>query len=267
MLKKVKRKVKKNLQSINNGAHEVCQLFRDIAFTANRYILHGVNGKSSFYLPYFRSDYIQQTIFKTVNYFEKDNLDFVCKEWNNGIISERIKSTCTLDIGCNIGNHTLYYLNECNAQFVHCFEPIADTHRILCKNIRLNKLENKTKNYNVGVGTSSSMACISHYDKKNIGGTSIKIAEDGNIPVVSIDDLKITNVGLIKIDVEGFELNVLKGMVQTLKRDLPYITIEIRDSNFSEVLSLLESIGYQYVEIEEHRDYRDYNDYLFYVGK
>ena len=242
----------------------MCQLFRDVAFTANRYILHGVNGKSSLYLPYFRSDYIQQTIYKTVNYFEKDNLDFVCKKWNNGIISERIKNTCILDIGCNIGNHTLYYLNEGNAKFVHCFEPIEDTYRILCKNICLNKLENKTKIYNVGVGASSSMACISHYDKKNIGGTSIKIADDGDIPVISIDSLKIANIGLIKIDVEGFELNVLKGMTQTLKQEHPFVTIEIRDSNFEEAKGIFSNFGYQYVEIEEHLDCRDYNDYLFF---
>lgn len=264
MLKKIKRKAKKIVSLINNGICKVCQFFNDIAFIAKKNILHSANGNTAIYLPYFHSDYIQQTIYKTANYFEKDNLDFVCKEWNNGIISERIKNTCILDIGCNIGNHTLYYLNECNAKFVHCFEPIKDTCHILCRNICLNQLEQKTKIYNVGVGASSSMACINHYDKKNIGGTSIKIDDNGDIPIVSIDDLNINNIGLIKIDVEGFEINVINGMINTLKKQKPHICIEIRHTYFNEIHDILSTIGYEYIEIEDPQPWRDYNNYLFY---
>ncbi len=264
MLKKIKNIIKHYIFSLNKNFEKIKQNIKAIIFKKTGCVLNTNNGHAKFYLPNYSIDYIQNTIYKTKDYFEKDNLEYVCKKWRGGIISTVINNHGVLDIGSNIGNHTIYYANECNANLIYCFEPIAKTFNVLSKNIKLNNLESITKLYQVGVGAFSTNANIDFYDEKNIGGTKLIINAYGDIPVVSIDELKISNIGLVKVDVEGLEVEVLKGMLTTLEENHPYITIEIRDKNFEEAFQILSKLGYSYIEIEKHRDYRDYNDYLFY---
>lgn len=223
----------------------------------------GVN--SSFYLPYVENDLIQKLIALNHTYYEKDNLDFVCKKWQGGVVCDTIKDSLVLDVGANIGNHSLYYLNECNAKGVICFEPVQDTYNILKKNIEINGLDTRAKLMNVAVGISSAKADVGVYDINNIGGTTIELTDSGNIDVVSIDELNIQErVGLIKMDVEGFEIPAIKGAMKTISRYKPYLSIEIRESNFEEACQMLSAIGYNYLELDKITDYRDC---LFYMNK
>lgn len=217
---------------------------------------------SKMYLPYYATDLIQGIILHTADYYERDQLDKVCKEWNHGVVGKRIKESAVLDIGTNIGNHTLYYLNECQASFVYCFEPIQDTYNILKKNIQVNGLETRTQLNRFGIGEHQGKANIAEYDQNNIGGTSIEISNEGNIEVRSIDELDIKQkIGLIKVDVEGLEVEAVLGMIETIKKYHPYITIEINDGHFDTIWSQLQPLGYTYIEIAEHPNYCDY---LFY---
>lgn len=223
--------------------------------------------KSVFYIPYYRTDYIQSVIRRSKDYFERTNLDYVCKSWKQGSIGKAIQENVVLDIGANIGNHTLYYANEIGTRTIHCFEPIADTFRILKRNIELNKLSNRVHLHNIAVGRSNGHAEIKEYDKKNIGGTSVKESNTGSIKLMTIDSLDIKDkIGFVKIDVEGFELEVLYGMKETLKRDKPYIACEIRNHNLDEATTFLQEFGYVRTEIQPPVEWRNYNDYLFYLG-
>lgn len=218
--------------------------------------------RSRIYVPYYKTDLIQFLITSTRNYYEIDQLDYVCKEWNGGIIGEAIKVQAVLDVGTNIGNHTLYYLNECNAAFVYCFEPIEDTFRILKKNVKINHLEGKTQLNMFGIGEHSGKADINEFDNRNIGGTSIKMTDSGAIEVKAIDELNITRkIGLIKIDVEGLEIEAMKGMIETIRRNHPYITVEINKDHFDDINLMLYPLGYTYHIIADHKTYKDY---LFY---
>ena len=233
------------------------QIRREKIAKKNQYIFSLNNSVSRFYLPYYNVDFIQKTIATSANYFEINNLNLVCNQWHSGIIGEIIKNKAILDIGANIGNHTLYYISECGASSVYCFEPVKDTFYTLKKNIEINGAENIVHLFNKGVGSVSCNAKVALYNEPS---------ESGNIEIISIDELKIIeDIGLVKIDVEGFEIEVLKGMMKTLYKNKPYITIEIRDRNFDEAKSLLLPLGYEYQEIEPHLDWRDYNDYLFYI--
>ena len=218
--------------------------------------------KTKFYLPNVKTDSIQQYIFKNNNYFELNNLDYICHQWNNGAVGKAIENNVVLDIGANIGNHTLYYLNECNAKKVYCFEPVVDTYNVLYENIILNNLLERTCLYNVGIGSKSGKANISSYNMYNIGGTTIEMSDDGNISVVAIDDIDIPGfISMVKIDVEGFELYAIKGMQKTLEKYKPYLTIEIRNRHKNEVISLLSNLGYNHIMLDQDIDYADY---LFY---
>lgn len=217
---------------------------------------------SKFYLPYIRTDEIQKTIFKEKDYMESDTLDKICKEWRDGIIEKTMKNSVVLDIGANIGNHTLYFLNECNAQFVYCFEPADDTFQILTNNIIINHLEDRVQLMHVGVGSVSGNARIKQQRQHDTGYTQLEKSETGDITIVAIDDLDIRkNIGFIKIDVEGFELEVIKGLENTLKKDKPLIMIEVWNQNSEEIMSILNGIGYH----SDILDRREMNtDYLFY---
>jgi Flp pilus assembly protein TadD len=64
------------------------------------------------------------------------------------------------------------------------------------------------------------------YDAAHTGATHINRREPGLIPIGKLDDFKLTGVGYIKIDTEGFELNVLEGARETLLANKPIIIVE-----------------------------------------
>lgn len=206
--------------------------------------------KPVFYLPLYKKDYIQQRILTERNYYENDSLNYICKEWDNGIVSQAIKDNCILDIGANIGNHTLYFFFECGIAHAMCFEPIESTYNILKQNIEINHLEQETTLYRTAIGAGRGTASVFHYEKKNIGATQISLKKGGPISVISIDSLKIQkSIKLIKIDVEGFEKAVIDGAKKTIALHKPFIMIEIQPENLDHIKSVLMPLGYKFNHI------------------
>ncbi len=64
------------------------------------------------------------------------------------------------------------------------------------------------------------------------------------VETVTLDSLALRNVTFIKIDVEGHELEVLRGATETLRANRPVMMIEIRDHNLTQVRELLDGLGY-----------------------
>ena len=256
-LKKVLRKIKPLLYTWRFMRESV---YRLKGFEFN---IKGINSK--FYLPYIMTDDIQKEILYGKNYFERKSLDYIFKTWRDGEIGKVLTKGAILDIGANIGNHTLYYLNECNAKFVHCFEPMDDTFSILKRNIEINHLDSRVQLHNVGVGSHCGSASVCKCIDKNTGYTQLKPSEDaGGIKIVSIDEVNIQErVSFVKIDVEGFELEVLKGMQSLLKRDTPFLMVEIWNSNYEEAYKLLKNLGYKYEVLDE---YLKASEFLFYIN-
>ena len=57
-----------------------------------------------------------------------------------------------------------------------------------------------------------------------------RVVGDGSIPMVTVDSLGLSDIDMIKIDVEGYEMEVLKGAVQTLE-NLQYLMIELNNNS------------------------------------
>lgn len=252
--------------SKNNFFHKILAYIyywvADKYLLRNDYVFQPKNLKSIFYLPYIRTDMIQKTIFRYKNYFENRSLSFLCKVWKDGIIGNAIKNKAVLDIGANIGNHTLYFLNECQAKFVYCFEPATDTFKILQRNVEINHLEEVTSLINAGVGSSSGKGCIRSSREGNTGFTVIEPSLDGDVRIVAIDDMNICeSIGLVKIDVEGFEVEVLEGMLKTIEQNMPFMMIEVDNTNQNSVFSILERYGYKHISLNI---YGKNANYLFY---
>lgn len=236
--------------------------FLDKKMKKNNCILKMRNG-TNIYLPYYKTDLIQKEIARTRDFFEHDILNTISKKSFNGN-----PQGIFLDIGSNIGNHTLFMFQNNLIQFAYCFEPVQDTFQILQKNIFLNKLQNKVKLFNVGVGETQGMAQISSYSKNNTGMSQLRISNDGNIPIIAIDDIQFEqNISFVKIDVEGFELNVIKGMLETIKIHKPTLFIEIRDHFFDDICRYLTPFGYEYLKFDDGNSENIVNNYLFFITR
>ena len=146
------------------------------------------------------------------------------------------ENDCFYDVGANIGSYTVLTAGHCNAN-VLSFEPIPQTFEILQRNIAINHIEKKVKALLVGVGSENgSTRFTDSLDSLNHVRSSMENELDDNfinVSVVSLDDICDSQncPSLIKIDVEGFETEVLRGMKRILTNDiLKAVIIELNGS-------------------------------------
>ena len=150
-----------------------------------------------------------------------------------------------LDIGANIGNHSLMFNRLRPNVTIHSFEPIFKNYVLLYENTK-NKLNIKT--YNVGLGSTNEVVPTHQPNYNNSGGNRID-KENGtgeNIIIIPGDAMKIKDISFIKIDVEGYELEVLKGLNGTISKYGPNIWIE--DFTGEAVEWLKREYGYKVVD-------------------
>ena len=140
------------------------------------------------------------------------------------------------DIGSNIGSYSILASGVNNASTI-AFEPSLKAFNHLQKNISLNKLENKVKAINIALGGKiEKLYFTADLDTANHVLSTDELQNFGNYSEVNVNTLDNILKGgttpiLIKIDVEGFETEVLKGMNETLGNDnLKAILIELNGS-------------------------------------
>jgi FkbM family methyltransferase len=152
----------------------------------------------------------------------------------NGTLKPYIqKSKYIVDVGANIGCHTISYANmnpECK---VWAFEPQEKTFGILSRNVARNSLSDRVEIYKCGLGHKEALTTLNSLDKvwdanmqgHNKGG--IGIGEGGEtIKVRTLDSLNLPGLDFMKIDVEGAEGLVLQGASETIKKYKPVIFFE-----------------------------------------
>ena len=156
-----------------------------------------------------------------------------------------------LDIGANIGNHALYFAHRFRQ--VHAFEPNPHTFELLRFNVQWTP---QVQVHRFGLGDARGAFELIE-NSTNLGGSSILIGDKRSDNVVSIeietlDDSPIdtTDVCFVKIDVEGFERQVIEGSANTLRLRQPVVVLEQHASEFvdgtSPALNLLASLGYRF---------------------
>ncbi len=137
-----------------------------------------------------------------------------------------------LDVGAHIGSYTLRYSKMVGSQGkVIAFEPEPDNRRILNWNIRLNKAGNvSVRSEALGNFHGKARLKLSvHAGVHSFVRTSSEIRQTGEIlvPVMRMDELDMGRVNLIKVDVEGYELEVLRGAEELIRRFKPNLQIEV----------------------------------------
>jgi len=138
------------------------------------------------------------------------------------------------DIGANIGCTSILFGEL--AEQVISFEPSTTTYNLLQKNIKQSGLENIIL-FNYALGSSNAFSEITYSPDNRSGGfisnqtkiSSGHVTEKIEIKKLDdiIDDLNIQKIDFIKIDVEGFEKEVIEGARSTIERFRPIIVLEL----------------------------------------
>lgn len=130
-----------------------------------------------------------------------------------------------IDVGAHVGNHTVYLATRCNFDNVIAFEPNPWAKLIFQENTQ--GLHNVVLNGNAVSDVVSY--CRLDINKECPGQTKVVTGESGSLIAVSLDHVfseKDINISLIKIDVEGMEVDVLKGAFNTILKHSPHLFIE-----------------------------------------
>ncbi|HLQ46082.1 MAG TPA: FkbM family methyltransferase, partial [Planctomycetaceae bacterium] len=154
-----------------------------------------------------------------------------------------------IEAGANIGAHTLPLAKLVGEPGqVYAFEPQRVVFQTLCANLALNGLTNVFARCEA-VGDAPGVITVPKLDyarTNNFGGLSLSQNGDGErVPVVTIDSLDLPRCNLLKADVEGMELNVLRGAAQTIAKFRPILYVENdRAEKSPALIEYLQSLGY-----------------------
>jgi FkbM family methyltransferase len=157
------------------------------------------------------------------------------------------KFDCAIDVGSNIGLHTVRFAHKFKQ--VHSFEPTTVNFECLKKNTNV---FNNIILHQLGLGNEETTLTIKlPVDTDNCGNFSIvdfdscndQIIEE-SILIKTLDSLNFAP-DLIKIDVQGFDYNVLVGAIDTIKTHKPVIIIESETKKLrNSIAEFLTACGY-----------------------
>jgi FkbM family methyltransferase len=189
-----------------------------------------------------------------------------------GWLKNKIKFNNVVDVGAYLGNHSVYFSNYFKG--VVSFEPNPYSYDLLKINTKQKK---NIKIYNFGLSNKNSTEDFYNYEFNHGGSSVIKSKKTPytkhRAKFYSFDKLNLKKkIDLIKIDVEGNELNVLKGMKGTIQKSSPIILFETQKKEIfngtSAVINYLKSIEYnKFYSIENYPNTKVtiFNKLAFYI--
>lgn len=166
-----------------------------------------------------------------------------------------------LDVGANMGSHTLAFCNFVGPSgWVHAFEPQRLMYQAMVASVAMNSWANAHCHMKLVGAEPGSMRLpsVSYEQPSNFGMVSLAPGrqraesltylddqEGEEVEMITLDSLKLRACHLIKIDVEGMEIDVLRGATETIKVHRPLIYMESQhDADGRAALALLKSLGY-----------------------
>jgi len=176
-----------------------------------------------------------------------------------------LRDAVVYDIGAFHGMLTLWFAPQ--AKQVVSYEPVAQNRARLLENLSLNGIRNVTVR-DVALSSGAGTATM-RFDPLMPGGSKVVVEGDGvaggqelakgQVRVTTLDqdieERKLPVPTFIKIDVEGFELDVLRGAARTLARERPSLFVEIhgetlaaKRTNAAAVVQFLHEAGYSPIQ-------------------
>jgi len=190
---------------------------------------------------FMAGDYIFEQVKKLGTYYELATLEF--------IKSRRLSGTY-VDVGANVGNHSLFFLQETNCDRLVAIE--GNQSLIPIWNLNIHSNLQCIKPYRlVNEFVSNEKELFFNADPgENIGSSflsRVRLGEDSvEIKARSLDSMlsEIQDVTLLKVDVEGHEVEVLKSAEHILRTQSPEICAEALFTSEEDLVRFLANFGY-----------------------
>ena len=181
---------------------------------------------------------------------EKVDTEIVKKELKKGMK--------VIDIGSNIGYYALLEAGIVGEEGkVYSFEPDPRNIRLLKKNIKLNNFQEIIEFYPLAVSNQNSFQDFYLNKRSNvssmISSENLSAEETIKVKTIKIDDFNQKDIDFIRMDIEGYEVKAIDGMMNTLRETKKKLKILIelhpfsyteKEFNFLERLKRLKEIGY-----------------------
>lgn len=161
-----------------------------------------------------------------------------------------------IDVGAHVGSWAQHFALKCKQ--VHAFEPQRSTYVRLLEGVQRAKLRNVTC-HDVALGGEGDVDL--HVVSVDGGGSTLRHRQElgavlgvERVRLAQIDDFEFDNVGVIKIDAEGFEIDILRGAAKTLEKHRPTLLLEAWDHEWyarerAELIMHVVDLGYGVVSI------------------
>ncbi|MDO9708806.1 FkbM family methyltransferase [Paracraurococcus lichenis] len=183
------------------------------------------------------ADQIQHAILATGAFYESAMLEDLRQRLPPGGLF--------VDVGANIGNHTLFAAGVCGAR-VLAFEPAPALAEHCAATLASNGLAGALDLRRQGAAAAPGAARLLPGPAGNAGETALEPDAAGEVALVRLDDAVGEAPDAIKIDVEGMECAVLEGARGLLARHRPALYVETRtEPEFAAVAALLRPLGYR----------------------
>ena len=175
------------------------------------------------------------------------------------------------DVGANVGSYSILSAKCVGAETVS-IEPIPETYKILLENIKLNNIDRNDLPLNIGLGSKNEIKAFT----KNLGAANHVIKDNSEHSdliqkeIRTLDSIAKENIPrLIKMDVEGFEFEILQGGIQTLSNSkCSSVIVETNGSGLrygykdNEIHLKLLDIGFKPISYNPfHRNCTEVNSY------
>lgn len=172
-----------------------------------------------------------------------------------------------IDVGAHIGKYSLQVAEKVGKEgLVIAIEPMPECYEALEENILLNKFNNiiplncaawdKDSTLKLFIGDSTGTNSIKF--NMGLGHLDVKARALDNL----LEEMKVERVEWIKIDVEGSEYEVLRGLVKTLEEHSPKLIVEIKEPNKEKVLNMMKKLKYIIYPIDEPS-----KEYYYFIKK
>jgi FkbM family methyltransferase len=183
------------------------------------------------------ADHIARVIRQTGGFYEAELL--------NDIRQRLFYPQVAVDVGAHVGNHAIYFSRVLEME-VFAFEPNPVSFHHLQSNVAANGVADRCHIRRAAVGAEAGRAHVLAASDTNPGLSRIEVIADGEAELVTLDDeLTVDHrVDVIKIDVEGAELEVLQGAGRILRTQKPLLYVEVMRPRYEAVTSFLGERGY-----------------------
>lgn len=171
-------------------------------------------------------------------------------------ISKYVKNDMTIvDVGANIGAYSYGFYKLLGANgVIHCFEPLPHVYE--CLEYNVNQFKSKAKIYTYNEALGSKVGKAKMVTDVNVGASRISSEGDIEIKLNTLDSYNLPKCDLIKVDIEGYEVDFLEGAKHTITKYKPIIIMEVNGIQLErqgktqrQLFNVLTGLGYNFSNI------------------